>query len=364
MHRREWLQQSGRAAIVAAASALRPLTRAGDGGAPAEPSSSFLTRGVVLLPSDLEEVDWPEIARSAGLSTIAKHGSPRSVAEFIGSDAGRTFLDRSHEFGLHVEHELHAISDLLPRDLFAKHPDMFRMNDDGVRIPDANCCAHSREGLEVICENALKYAHLLRPTTHRYFYWLDDVAPTCRCPRCNPLSDCEQAVLVENAILEGLRTVDPEASLSHLAYVGTLPPPKQVTPDRGLFLEFAPIERSWTHPLAERDATGRSGRGRPKPSHGQTLDILDANLEVFPRETAQVLEYWLDSSLHSQWKRPAQRVPWNREILRSDLDEYGSRGIRHITSFAAWIDADYVERFGSPDFVTEYGAELARARPR
>jgi hypothetical protein len=147
--------------------------------------------------------------------------------------------------------------------------------------------------------------------------------------------------------------------LSHLAYAGTIQAPRAVRPESGIFLEFAPIERSWRHPLRDKEAVGRSGRGRPKPSHGQTLQWLDANLEVFPKSTAQVLEYWMDVSLHSGWQRPAQPLPWNPDVLRADLDTYGQRGIRHITTFAAWIDADYVARFGPPTFVSEYGRALA-----
>ncbi len=96
--------------------------------------------------------------------------------------------------------------------------------------------------------------------------------------------------------------------------------------------------------------------------HGKTLDFLDANLEVFARDTAQVLEYWLDVSLHSNWTRPAKQLPWAPAVFRSDLETYAKRGIRHITSFAAWIDGDYVKRFGHPKFVSEYGNGLAAYR--
>jgi hypothetical protein len=362
--RRRWLQQAWR--MAAAGIASRVLS---SGDAVAESASTgdapfFKTRGVVLLPPDLEDVDWPRIVHDAGLNTLGVHGSPASVSQFITSENGGRFLDACRKLALNVEYELHAMRDLLPRALFAKHPHMFRMNEEGERVSDANCCPASREGLAVICEHAVRYAELLRPTTHRYFYWLDDVAPTCRCPECKGYSDSEQAVIVENAILQALRKTDPAASLSHLAYVGTLTPPKQVRPDAGLFLEFAPIERSWAHPLKAASVIGRTGAGREKMTHGQTLELLDANLDVFPGESAQVLEYWLDASLHSKWTRPARQVPWMPEVLRSDLETYARRGLRHITTFAAWIDGDYVSRFGPPGFVAEYGAALKDARPR
>jgi hypothetical protein len=71
------------------------------------------------------------------------------------------------------------------------------------------------------------------------------------------------------------------------------------------------------------------------------------------------LEYGLDVSIFSEWRRPTVKLPWNREVFVADLDAYGSRGIRQITTFAAWVDADYVTRFGEPNFIGEYGAGLS-----
>ncbi len=87
--------------------------------------------------------------------------------------------------------------------------------------------------------------------------------------------------------------------------------------------------------------------------------MLDANLKVFHPETAQVLEYWLDVSRFSNWRRPAVRLSWNREVFLADLDAYDSRRIRHITTFSAWVDADYQRHFGEPSFVGEYGVALS-----
>ena len=87
--------------------------------------------------------------------------------------------------------------------------------------------------------------------------------------------------------------------------------------------------------------------------------MLDANLEVFPRETAQVLEYWLDVSRLSGWKRPAVKLPWDKDVLIADLESYRRRGIRHVTSFACFIDADYIKLHGDPQpALADYGQAL------
>ena len=315
-------------------------------------TAAFATRGVVLVPEDLSLGDWPERAQRAGLSTIGLHhqNSPNAVIRCVESEAGQRFLARCRQLGIEVEYELHAIKELLPRDLFAKSPDLFRLNDKGQRTPDANCCVHSTRALEIVAQNALAIAKRLRPTTGRYFYWGDDGRPWCSCPKCRPLSSSEQALVVENCICQALRKWDPRAKVAHLAYHNTLRPPCQVKPAPGVFLEYAPINRRYDVPYTQQD-----------PNRGDGLSALDANLEVFPRETAQILEYWLDVSRYSRWKRPGVKIPWRKDVFLADVETYRQRGIRHVTSFAAWIDADYQKRFGPLDFLDEYGAGLRSA---
>ena len=317
----------------------------------------FATRGVVCNVADLPTADWPALAHAAGLTTIGTHVFPHQVAQFIESEPGQAFLERCGALGLAVEHELHAMSDLLPRELFAEDPTMFRMDKAGDRVGDANFCVHSSDAIEVICENAIRYARVLRPTTGRYFLWIDDGQPMCHCPQCRPYSDSDQALLLENRLLLALREVDANASLAHLAYLNTLSPPTEVRPEPGVFLEFAPITRSWDAPLSERGTPCRDQSRQPGADHGYLLDMLDANLEVFPRHAAQVLEYWLDVSLFSGYRTPAVRLPWRADVCAADVRTYGRRGIRHITTFVAMIDGAYIERFGEPP-VDEYGAIL------
>lgn len=321
-------------------------------GRPNDREPFFQTRGVVLTTPDLSALDWPRRAAEAGLTTIATHVTPREVSAFVPSDQGREFLAQCRQRGIQVEHELHAMSDLLPRELFAKDPSMFRMDEKGQRRADCNCCVHSTNALDVVCESAVKYANTLRPTTGRYFYWMDDGQPMCKCPSCRAYSDSEQALILENAMLKALRKMDARATLAHLAYAGTMEPPVQVKPEPGIFLEFAPIGRTWDEPITRREAKGGQ--------HGRYLDWLDANLEVFGRTGAQVLEYWLDVSLFSSWKRDAKKkLPWRRDVFLRDLAAYAGRGIRHITSFAVYIDADYVRQYGPPP-LAEYGEGLNR----
>jgi hypothetical protein len=314
--------------------------------------SFFKTRGVVITPNDVTLGDWQKRAKQAGLTTIALHPFPSTVLSFVQTDDGQAFLQKCHRLGLQVEYELHAMRELLPRNMFLKDKSLFRMNEKGERVPDANLCVRSPSALDIAAENALKFARSLQPTTGRYFFWGDDGQPWCRCHRCRDLTDSDQALLFENHLIKALRRLNPKASLAHLAYANTLSPPSAVKPEAGIFLEYAPIKRRYDIPYKEQTAADQR----------DALSALDANLKVFPADSAQVLEYWLDVSRFSGWKRPAVKLPWRRDVLESDLATYGSRGIRHVTSFAVYVDSEYRQRFGEPTFIQEYGEALLAFR--
>ena len=315
-----------------------------------QPTPAFRTRGVVLVPDDLSLADWPDRAAKAGLTTVALHHgtSPAAVAAFVGSPPGRAFLERCAQLGLEVEYELHAMNELLPRSLFATEPLLFRLNAQGERTADANLCVHSARALEIVSTNALRLARQLRPTTGRSFFWGDDGLAWCRCPRCREFTESDQALILENHLVRALRQIDPAAQLAHLAYHNTLAAPCRVKPEPGVFLEFAPIHRSYDKPYHEQ--TG--------PDVRDALAALEANLRLFPAQSAQVLEYWLDVSRFSGWKRPAVELPWRRDVVEADAATYARLGIRHVTTFAVWIDADYVRRFGEPAALAEYGKAM------
>lgn len=341
MTRREFVR------LLGAASAGMAVTCCGSVFAEGRRKIQFQNRGIVISPGDLTLADWPERAAKAGLTMIALGAAPSSLLSFVGTDAGKTFLAKCRKLGIDVEYEMHAMFELLPRSIFDESPDLFRMDEDGKRVREGNLCVHSERALAIICRNAVKICRALRPTTHRYFLWCDDGLPGCRCPRCREFSDSEQALIVENRMLEAIRKLDTKASLAHLAYTNTLSAPVKVKPHPGVFLEFAPFTRSYKAPLSD-------------PSNSKDLDALDANLKVFGAADAHVLEYWLDVSLFSGWKKPAVRLPFDEGILREDVKTYAGLGIRSVTTFAVYIDAEYVRMYGEPP-IRAYGEALRAA---
>jgi hypothetical protein len=312
----------------------------------------FDGRGIVLNPADFSLVAWPELATEAGLNVVAFHitgGPPSVLTEFLRTEEGQAVRDRLFELGLDVEYELHAMVELLPRSLYERNPDMFRANEERERVADWNLCPSSAQALQVVAENAVELSRELRPTTHRYYLWADDGKPWCKCRECRGLNDADQALLTTNAMLAALKQEDPEARVAALAYHATLEPPTQVRPDAGVFLEYAPIERQWDRPIADASVE----------SHAKLVEALDAVIDYYGvDEHAQVLEYWMDASRHSRWKKPSVKIPWDREVLETDLDFYTAKGFRRVTSFGCYLDREYVDMYGLPP-INEYGAALS-----
>ena len=148
-------------------------------------------KGVILHVDDLYTMDWPALAHESGINTIGTHMHPGQVIEFMQSEKGKTFMEDCRKYGINVEHQVHAMSELLPRELFKEDPDMFRMNKNGDRTDDFNCCAHSEKALDIIAAKAAEFAALLPSDNHRYYFWLDDGKETCYCPKCREYSVSE-----------------------------------------------------------------------------------------------------------------------------------------------------------------------------
>lgn len=318
--------------------------------------SSNLTiekRGVVVYPSDLTSIGckkWVEMANDAGLNVIGLHSDTRletlpKLKAFLESTQGKVFLAECKKYNIDVEYEQHILMELLPRDLFEEHPDFFRVDKEGKRNGDYNMCFTSKEAMEIVKKNAVEMARWIRPTSHRYFFWTDDVQLYCNCSECSKYNPSEQVLLYENAVLEALKEYDPKATVAHLAYVETVVPPQKVKPLDGVFLEFAPIQRDYSKPL---DA--------------ELVAHLKNNLEIFPSETAHILEYWLDVSMFSDWKKNnLVKVPCSKEEIERDVELYEKLGIKSMTTFGAWINGDYVRKFGknySRKIIREYGEAL------
>ncbi|MCM1177908.1 MAG: DUF4838 domain-containing protein [Clostridium sp.] len=320
-------------------------------------SPFFEMRGIVLAWDDVknpEVLDWLDIMHRTGLNTISVCGIDYRSQVYL--DFKQKCIDEGFDF----EYEEHAMTWLMPRELFAEHPEYFRLDENGNRSPDGNGCPSCEEGLKVIMANVRKFAEEHTPTNHRYYTWLYDGGDICHCEKCRNYNPSDQGLIFENHILKALKEIDPDAMLAHLAYERTTPAPSVVKPEKDIFLEWAPFYRRWDKPLSDRDAI----REDQYWSHGDYLDMLEDNLKVFPAETAQVLEYWLDVSQRSGWKKPQVQLKWYNDVYLDDLATYAGYGIRNITCYGIYIDDWYVNTYKDISCVEDYGSGLLNYRQK
>lgn len=309
-------------------------------------------RGVVVYPSDITSLgveEWEKRIKLSGINLIGIHAAtshePMDVLEeFVKSGTGQSFLEMCSRCGVDVEYEIHALQFILSRDLFDAHPEWFREDENGGRQCEYNMCFTSREAVEAMRPRIAAMLQWMRPTTHRYLIWPDDkIGKFCNCERCRAYSPSEQALIYENNLLALLREYDPEATIAHLAYNQTLAAPEKVRAAEGVFLEFAPINRDYSEPLSS-----------------DAVLALEENALAFPTFSQHILEYWLDESMFSRWKRDSLvRIPFREEECRRDVRFYRSLGASSITTFATWLGGDYVTLYGPADEAfAGYGASF------
>ena len=311
-----------------------------------------LKQGILIHPEELTE-GMLALLKGSGLNTLGLHPvggknaaeSLNRLLELQEDPAFREKLTRVRSFGMQVEYEMHALRFLVPASLFSAHPDWFREDENGRRTPDHNICASNAEALHFLQERAALLAKKLPSDSGRYYFWADDVPHgACHCEKCRGLTPSDQALILYHAILHGVRQADPRAKLCYLAYQETMAPPENVRPEEGIFLEFAPMFRDTLTPL--HDPASETNR--------RFLEKIPPLLGCFGREDAAVLEYWIDNSLFSGWKKPPKKLTINEETIREDIAFYRRAGFSHIGSFGCYLSDDYQKLYGQPPVIT-YG---------
>ena len=315
-------------------------------------------RGILIHPQELED-SWIERLEDAGLNVLGLHPAGGREAHKTLEEAihrhllpdTRRIIKRLNRRGIAVEYEAHAMGYLLPRGLFSAAPGWFRVDEAGNRAADFNLCPSSDEALDFIARRAEQLARMLETGSDRYYFWLDDVTGyKCFCEKCRALSASDQQMLVVNALLRGLRRYNRAAKTCFLAYHDCLEAPVKVGPMEGVFLEYAPIERDSGKPLFDESC----------PQNAEQVRSLSSLFAVFGRGDSQVLEYWVDNSRFSDWKKPPKKLVLAEAVLAADVKAYRAAGFESITSFGCFLGEDYRALWGEPP-VKRYGEILAGA---
>lgn len=299
---------------------------------------------LIIHPDELNK-RWIDRAYENGVSVIGIHCVGNLEAHLnlardlnlFKSESFKKNIDYAKSKGIEIEYELHAVSHLLPRDLFETHPEYFRADENGVRLKQANFCASSEDGLEVIANNALLLVKDLYGSSNNYFLWTDDLKNGyCKCEKCKNLSPSDQNLILMNSIIKKLKKESPNAKIAYLAYYDSLNVPKTVKPEEGVFLEYAPYERDLYKPAIQT-------------LNQEEIAKIKELLKFFGKENSWVLEYWVDNSYFSGYKKPPKELKINAEEIKKDIEFYKDLGFENISSFACFLGEDYSKLYGEPN---------------
>ncbi len=314
-------------------------------------------RGIIIHPDELEW-SWVERLQEAHLNVLALH-PPGGANAHVALESAihyrflhetQAIFSRLSHMGVEIEYEAHAMGWLLPRSLFAVKPEWFRMDENGCRVADFNLCPSQPEALDYVAARAEQLARLLNVDSDRYFFWLDDVSNcACHCEKCRSLSVSDQQLIVTNAMLQGIRRYKATARLSYLAYHEAIAAPQKAEPMNGVFLEYAPFHRNAHKPLMDPDCA----------ENVQEARSLKPLLSYFGKQDSQVLEYWMDNSMYSNWTKPPKRFALDEAVMQEDVKAYREMGFASITSFGCFLGQDYRALWGEPP-VKRYGEILMK----
>ena len=303
-----------------------------------------MKKGIVITPEDFNGVDWFAKMKELHLNTLGIHsggGASHDVLQVLGDFGGEEFRKRTALAGLDLEYEIHAANSLLDRSLFQRNSALFPYNSTaGKRTENGNWCISNPETGKLLGENAVALSEKLIPSTHRHYFWSCDFpGGWCHCSTCAQMNASDQNLASVNIMAEAVRRRDPEAKMAYLAYLNHYEIPESVTPAEGVFLEFAPMTRCSRHAINDRKcAVNRI-----------YWESLKRHLTLFDPAETHILEYWLDVSYYSHYRKSAVRPLLFRDILRCDMEAYMSLGIRSFSTFAVYMDGEYFKRNGEEE---------------
>jgi len=307
---------------------------------------------VLIFPHELTH-KWIERAAKNNIDIIAMHppGGKKApetlekLLELCETDEFRALVDEVYDHGMKVEYEFHAAGYLVPRELFDTHHEYFRMDENGERINDWNFCISNEEALDLAVKRARDVVKRLYRSTNRYYFWLDDCRDKiCQCPKCRSMTTADQQMLFNKRLLEEIRKDDPDATIAYLAYFDTMRLPTKEFDTEGMFLEYAPIEKSM-------------GKDANPAYIAEEIEMVKKLCDYFGTENARVLEYWIDNSLFSRGQKeplPFAFTEESIEAMKKDIENYRSLGFNEFATFACSLGPNYEKLHGEPD-ITPFG---------
>ena len=296
-------------------------------------------RRTLILGNDALHDDWPdwlEFASRNRYNSVFFHDTPPSVwdrkgatrpvgAEELGTDGkgwlferwdadGTAITEASSRRGMTLQFGGHHLPALLPRELFAEHPDWFPMRA-GQRDARFNLCTSSEGAMAEVRRRTRQFFERFSGA-QVYHLWADDITGGgwCECPGCAGLSPSDQALRATNVVAEVLGEVAPAATVAHLAYHDTIAPPVVSEPAANVTALYAPRNRNYAFAIDDPSCP------RNTIGHLSELTGLATSFAGRPRALA-VFEYYSDAVLY-KWLEPP-----NLEVLPGDARAYAAAGV-------------------------------------
>lgn len=255
--------------------------------------------------------DWIDFSAKMRLNRIAFHYTWPAIDWYI--NLRSVLLPELRRRGMEIEAGGHLLSAFMPRTLFTRHPDWFRMNKKGQRVNDYNLNPFNQDALNYLAEGAMKYLPQM-PEARLFHLWADDIegGGWSHEPGKGDYTPSDQSLMVSNYLIQRLRQKLPTADLAFLAYHDTVYPPKVVKPDPGIIYFYAPRERCYAHALNDSRC----------PLNQIYSKALEQGLRSFGASNSEVFEYYVDEILFENMANPP--LP---EVLSADAQYYQRLGI-------------------------------------
>ena len=318
-------------------------------------ASKMLRRTLILGNDGLHDEwrEWMEFASRNRVNDLFFHDTPPSrldrpagalrpdSAEAIAADGrgwmfelwdreGAEIVAEASKRGMRLQFGGHHLPSLLPRELFAEHPEWFPLRN-GERNARYNLCTSSVGATDHIRAAARAFFERFAGADV-YHLWADDIrgGGWCECDRCGGMSPSDQALRATNLLAEVLAEVAPGAQIAHLAYHDTIEPPA-ATPRENVVALYAPRPRNYAFAIDD-ETCPRNARDHWRPFQGLKATFTDTK-RIF------AFEYYSDAILF-KWMAPPLL-----EVLREDAAAYAAAGIGSYGNLAVtprpWIGPNW-----------------------
>ncbi|MFQ3547099.1 MAG: hypothetical protein SNJ56_02080 [Termitinemataceae bacterium] len=128
----------------------------------------------------------------------------------------KKILALAEQHHLEIEEGGFCLSRFVPRRLFMKNRDLFRMHE-GHRRPDYNFCPTNPDTIDLLATNARKFFQTR--IERQVFHLWPDLGPEegwCSCPTCRAFTPLEQTIMATNVLADVLASISDTAYLSYL----------------------------------------------------------------------------------------------------------------------------------------------------